>query len=134
MSMNFCRWFAVLGIVLCLAYCGESTAESLLSDANVRPGLVVHLDCGDGRYGGTGFSRTPGSSSRESVEKARQLIAGKGLYGRVSRKKTSPPQPSSKAKSKRWIRRENIKTKLVPSSRGLKGVHSGNGVPNPMSH
>ena len=69
---------------------GQNAAGNLLADKDVRPGLVVHLDCGDGTFTAElaaqpaakvvqGLSRSPAA-----VEKARRCIAEKGLYGRVS--------------------------------------------------
>jgi len=77
-------------VLLVTALRGDDGAATLLADKDVRPGLVVHLDCGDGTFTAE-LGVQPNaklvqalSSSRESVEKARQLIAGKGLYGKVS--------------------------------------------------
>ncbi|MHC4404920.1 MAG: outer membrane protein assembly factor BamB family protein [Planctomycetota bacterium] len=64
-------------------------AEQILSTSGVDGGLVVHLNCGDGRLtaalhvGDTylvhGLARTP-----RELDKARETIRNKRLYGRVS--------------------------------------------------
>ncbi|MBL7188198.1 MAG: PQQ-binding-like beta-propeller repeat protein [Phycisphaerae bacterium] len=67
----------------------QRQAGRILAETGVKGGLVVHLGCGDGKL--TAALRMNGSylihgldEDRESIEKARDYISGKDLYGEVS--------------------------------------------------
>ncbi len=85
---------AVLGIVLeiCLTTSLTFAAESgkaILSATGLKGGLVVHLDCGDGRLtaglcASERFVVRGLDANADNVEKARRFINSQGLYGRVS--------------------------------------------------
>ena len=65
------------------------SAKNVLNSAEVTGGLVVHLDCGDGRFtaelGAKGPYLVRGlEKNAEKVRKAREHIASRGLYGEVS--------------------------------------------------
>jgi outer membrane protein assembly factor BamB len=65
------------------------SAEAILQATGVQGGLVVHLGCGDGRltaalHAGDAYVVHGLDADPANVAKARQAIASKGLYGRVS--------------------------------------------------
>lgn len=64
-------------------------AEKILSTSGVKGGLVVHLNCGDGsltaELGASGPYLVRGlERNRNDVQKARERIMSRGLYGEVS--------------------------------------------------
>ena len=67
----------------------QRQAGRILAETRVKGGLVVHLGCGGGKL--TAALRMNDSylihgldEDRESIEKARDYISGKDLYGEVS--------------------------------------------------
>ena len=67
----------------------DKEAQRILSNAGTKGGLVVHLNCGDGRF--TAALRRGGvrlvhglDSDPANVEKARAYIRSRGFYGPVS--------------------------------------------------
>ena len=67
----------------------EARADKIVRSSGVTAGLVVHLNCTDGKLTAALASRgrfvVHGlAATRESAEKAREYIASQGLHGRVS--------------------------------------------------
>jgi len=67
----------------------EAEARRILQDAGVRGGLVVHVGCGDGRltaalHASDAFLVHGLARDAADVEKAREHIRARGLYGPVS--------------------------------------------------
>jgi len=65
------------------------TASDLLTESGLERGLIVHLDCGDGRlttelHKDGRFIVQGLAQDQSSVELARKVILEQGLYGRVS--------------------------------------------------
>jgi len=65
------------------------SAKSLLEAAGVQGGVIVHLGCGDGRLTASlrlndGYCVHGLDADPKNVEKARQYVRAKGLYGGVS--------------------------------------------------
>ncbi len=67
----------------------RALAAQVLAAEGVRPGLYVHLGCGDGRLtaalSGGGRNWVHGLSDHpDTVSKARKVIEARGVYGKVS--------------------------------------------------
>ncbi len=67
----------------------KELAERLLGAEGVRTGLCVHIDCGEGaltaELGLAGQLLVQGlTARRENVDRAREYIRSRGIYGRVS--------------------------------------------------
>ncbi len=78
-------------VIAFLISCGSLAAfeKDFLAKTGVQGGLVVHLGCGKGHqtadlWTGNQFLVHGLDSDPRTVEKARQFIAEKGLYGKVS--------------------------------------------------
>ena len=79
---------------LCIAVCAAQAAEGaeaskILKETGVAGGLVVHLNCGDGKLtaalrAGDGYLVHGLDTDAGSVVKARKHIVALGLYGKVS--------------------------------------------------
>ena len=78
-----------LTMTACTPVRADSLADDILTDSQVKGGLVVHVGCGDGqltvalhadqRYLVHGLD-----ASEEMVQRARQTIRSRGVYGQVS--------------------------------------------------
>jgi len=67
----------------------ERQAERILAEAEIKGGLIVHVGCGAGELtaalgGGEGYLVQGLDTAAENVEKARQYIRAKQLYGQIS--------------------------------------------------
>ncbi len=95
------RWRVLSCLVLCLvasvAYGAETAGEAaatglakeILETTGVQGGLVLHLGCGDGRltaalHAGQQYLVHGLDAEAANVEKAREYIRSRGLYGKVS--------------------------------------------------
>ena len=92
------RWCVPAVLVLCLSHAvaaeqGDAlvpaAARQVLEATGVRGGLVVHVGCGDGRLtaalcAGDAYLVHGLDADAANVAKARDAIAAKGLYGKVS--------------------------------------------------
>jgi len=86
--LSLFAWIAVREAIAETAN-SQSLAARILEDAGCRGGLVVHLGCGDGRLtaalcAGDGFLVHGLDRDPENVERAREHLQSRGLYGRVS--------------------------------------------------
>ncbi|MHC4251747.1 MAG: class I SAM-dependent methyltransferase, partial [Planctomycetota bacterium] len=81
--------FALAAILALAATAGAQSARGILDATGVQGGLVVHLGCGDGRL--TADLRANDSflvhgldADAANVERTRELLHAKGLYGAAS--------------------------------------------------
>lgn len=82
----------IAGLLTCLMAVGLGRAESakeILEKTGLNGGLIVHVGCGDGRktvdlYANDRFLVQGLDREESDVEKARDFIRSKGLYGKVS--------------------------------------------------
>jgi len=82
----------LLGVAIAIYFtltCPQRRAGRILAKTGTEGGLVVHVNCGNGKltaalHQGTGYVVQGISASGESVNSARKHIAKKGLYGTVS--------------------------------------------------
>lgn len=86
-----CSWRR-FSLILCLSFFGigyGQSASDLLDATGVKGGLVVHIDCGDGRltvalHANDRYLVHGLDTDADDVEKARSHIRSLGLYGAVS--------------------------------------------------
>jgi len=89
----FVAWVScTLSAVIAQSQGYEQQARDILDATGVRGGLVVHLDCGDGRL--TAALRASESyvvqgldTDPDEVDQARKTVLAKGLYGKVTAKR-----------------------------------------------
>jgi len=86
---GLCAFVMALMVFFPMGIARAETAEDIFKATNIQGGVIVHLNCGDGKLtaalaGGDGFLVHGLDTDPENVAKARKHVRPLGLYGRVS--------------------------------------------------
>jgi outer membrane protein assembly factor BamB len=89
MKQHVPKSLLLVAILLTASEAQDQSAEEMLQDAGLNGGVIVHLGCGDGKFTvelkqNKGYCVHGLDADPQNVEKARQHILQRGLYGGVS--------------------------------------------------